>query len=182
MKPLVPKLLIALASFSVASGVGWFCVLPALHLEWVKSIAWDVVDEIDCGTQICARCGAMREVFRDAMVIQRYVVTPTAEQAWAEKRIGACSGHSWQDTGCYYDGQSINCTRFSNEHPIWRAMAAFSDEHADEFARRFASLSTEQQVELWRFSQRCRYDVASEIARSTATKAGWSDLAACWTN
>jgi len=183
MKPLVAKLLIASTSFSLASAIGWFCVLPRLSPAWSTptSCRLDPNEETDCGTQICARCGAKREVFLKGRDERRFVPGSTEEEVWATQRIGACKEHSWQETGCFFEN-GFNYTRFGAEHPVWRALVALADEQADEMATRFADVPAERQIYLWRQSQWHRGETPREVARSTATTACWSDLAAHWSD
>lgn len=139
------------------------------------------------GTEVCVRCGAKREVHRDAKGDRSYDAVLTDEQRWAEARIGACEAHEWKHTGCWFSrygdgGVSVSCSVFKDEHVLWKTLAALGGEPAERFAHRFAELSPERQLELWSRVNRhhSREGFEKTIARDAAQFAGWLDLVAVW--
>jgi hypothetical protein len=141
--------------------------------------------EADRGTEVCARCGAQREVVSlgDVHVIAVPVETPARD--WAEAHVGRCREHGWHRSGCWQRGGTVSCTMIPDGHSLLLALARLNDEAATDLARRFESLSEERRVELWRMANRLEDpdSVPSherEVARAVAEKAGWDDLAAAW--
>jgi hypothetical protein len=150
------------------------------------------------GTEICARCGARREVENhDDEEPPKFVVSFTEEERWSVPRIGACKQHCWQETGCWSshgppvrlpDGSELideitSCTMLDEHHVLWSALSKLESAHAGEMAKRFADLPPGRLIELWRESNHngaTRDSSAEQIARDLAKSAGWSDLAAYW--
>jgi hypothetical protein len=188
MNHLVPKILLALTCASATGALGWMCVLrpgaPERSEEFFVDCWIGITDafknpndEVGNGTEVCARCGAMRQVLLKRSGKRDLIPVESPEHAWAESRIGPCADHLWQPTGCWGGRNSVTCFRTPDVHPLWKALSNLGGEQADEAARRFAGLPTERQLELWQESMR---GSDTEIARYASEQAGWSDLAAFW--
>ncbi len=190
MNRFVPKILLATTCACLTGTAGRFIVLRPnasfYREEFVRDVATRVTDlfknpndEVGNGTEVCARCGEVRDVVLKRGGKRDFVRVDSAQQSWAEAHIGACVGHLWQRTGCWYGRYGVSCYMTAYEHILWRALANLDDEHADQMAHRFASLTKEQQLEL--FSS-VNFDEGSDkvIARRAAENAGWCDLADFW--
>ncbi len=146
MKPIARKLLIALTSASTTGTLGWFFVLRPGALYRLEAFAQDVElqisdwrkdpnEEIGSGTEVCVRCGAVREVKEKRSGKRDFIAGSSEQQSWAEAHIGACKEHAWHETGCWLGRNSVACTMLADKHVLWSALENLDSEHADQMIR-----------------------------------------------
>ena len=159
-------------------------MLACFTLSVSGVLVWEI--HSDRGTEVCVRCGAQCEVAHLAGMRLTLGPGPSPERSWAEAKIGLCQDHDWHHSGCWQSGSCVHCTMIPDGHAIWTTLRKLDDSHSAEFARRFATLSSREQFELWRFAGRMTVD--SDLpdegrtqAATIADKAGWMDLAKEWT-
>lgn len=127
-------------------------LLVALALFVIAAIAWSASS---AGTRVCQRCGLVSDVeFVGPLAWhQRQHANDATE--WFESVCGACDGHAWRRTGCWFErgllGGRVSCTELQDRNVFVDLCADLSDrELAQDVARHFAALSPSQRGELFR--------------------------------
>jgi hypothetical protein len=140
---------------------------------------------VTSGTEVCVRCGALREVLEHGDGAQRVEMRATKARDWSSRSIDDCTDHAWERTGCWFTrsgkSRSVACSSRPDGHFLWEALAALDDEPARELGRRFASLPVDRQRDVWRKQARgTRFGTPREVAWDAALGCGFADLAAHW--